>query len=296
MEFRDLVVRALELVGMPNVSDFFPALRFLDLQRFRKENEMVWSRIIEIIGRLVDARQISSADSKLENNEDVLDSLLGENEYDLSTDDIKHLFADLFVAGTDTPAGTIEWAMTELICNPDKMVKAQSEIHSLVSSKEIIRDSDIPNLPYLQAVVKETLRLHPPAPFLVPHVAVEDAQIETFTVPKGTQVLVNVWSMGRDSKIWEEPERFEPERFLELELDYKGRNFEFIPFGAGRRICPGMPLAHRMVHTVLASLIHAFDWELEKGVKPQDLSMNYRFALAVHKTAPLRVVPVLRTD
>ncbi|CAM8928152.1 unnamed protein product [Rhodiola kirilowii] len=241
LEFRVVVTRALELVAKPNLSNFFPALRFFDLQGLRKENEYNMIRILAIIGSFVDQRECSRIVSDDGRSRDVLDALLRkQSEYELSSKDIRHLFADLFAAGSDTSTTTVEWAMAELLRNPNKMKKAQLEIRSVLGKEEkLVRESDITKLKYVQAVVKETLRLHPPAPFLVPHKSITDVNIDGFTVPVGSQILINVWSMGHDSKIWTNPDSFEPERFLESEMEYKGRNFELIPFGAGRRICWG---------------------------------------------------------
>lgn len=152
-----------------------------------------------------------------------------------------------------------------------------------------MKEADISKLPYLQAVVKETFRLHPAVPFLVPRKVDSDVQILGFTVPKNAQVLVNVCAIGRDSEIWENPNSFEPERFLGSEIDVKGRDFELIPFGAGRRICPGLPLAIRMIHLMLGSLIHEFDWELEDGVQ---MDMEDRFGFTLEKAQRLRAIPI----
>ncbi|CAM8922589.1 unnamed protein product [Rhodiola kirilowii] len=292
-EFRELVTKSVKLVGKPNLSDFFPVLRFLDLQRLRKENEYNLTRLFSILASFVDQRERSGIGSE-DGSRDVLDALLRKkSEYELCSEDIKHLFGDLFVAGSDTSSTTVEWAMTELLRNPDKMKKAQSEIRSQIGNERLVQESDITTLKYVQAVVKETLRLHPPAPFLVPHKSITDVNIDGFTVPVASQILINVWSMGHDSKIWTNPESFEPERFLNSEMmEYKGRNFELIPFGAGRRICPGLSLAHRIVNVLLASLIHSFDWKLENGMKPEDIDMNDKFGLSVHKLVPLHAIPV----
>jgi len=124
---------------------------------------------------------------------------------------------------------------------------------------DLVPESDIGQLKYLQAIVKETFRLHPPAPLLLPRQAETTTEIRGYTVPKGTRVLVNVWAIGRDRELWAEPEKFVPERFLEKkEIDFRGRDFELVPFGSGRRICPGLPLAARMVHLMLSTLLHRF--------------------------------------
>ncbi|KAF3509483.1 hypothetical protein F2Q69_00004146 [Brassica cretica] len=165
------------------------------------------------------------------------------------------MYQDLFTAGTDTSSSTVEWAMAELLSNSKTMEKAQAEIDHVIGQKGIIQESDISELPYLQAVVKETFRLHPAAPLLAPRKAEADVEVLGFMVPKDTQVLVNVWAIGRDPSVWENPTRSEPERFLGKETDVKGRDYELTPFGGGRRICPGLPLAVKTVNLMLASLL-----------------------------------------
>ncbi|WZZ56053.1 hypothetical protein YC2023_056160 [Brassica napus] len=147
----------------------------------------------------------------------------------------------------------------------------------LIGENGMVQESDISQLPYLQAVLKETFRLHPAAPFLVPRKAEADMEVLGFMVPKDTQVLVNVWTIGRDPRVWENPTRFEPERFLGKETDVKGRDYELTPFGGGRRICPGLPLAVVTVLLMLASLLYFFDWKLPNGVASEDLDMDETF-------------------
>ena len=159
--------------------------------------------------------------------------------------------------------------MAELLYNPEVLSKAKAELEQIIGKGNAVVESDIDRLPYLQAIVKETFRLHPPVPLLLPRKAGADVEIQGFVVPKGAQVLVNIWAIGRDASIWENPNSFKPERFMGSEIDVKGRNFELIPFGAGRRMCPGLPLALRMLPLMLGSLIHTFDWKVEGGLSPR---------------------------
>ena len=202
------------------------------------------------------------------------------------------MLQDLFAAGTDTTSSTLEWAMAELLHNPETLLKARMELLQTIGQDKQVKESDITRLPYVQAVVKETFRLHPAVPFLLPRRVEEDTDIEGFTVPKNAQVLVNAWAIGRDPNTWENPNSFVPERFLGLDMDVKGQNFELIPFGAGRRICPGLPLAIRMVHLMLASLIHSYDWKLEDGVTPENMNMEERYGISLQKAQPLQALPV----
>ncbi|KEH38561.1 cytochrome P450 family protein [Medicago truncatula] len=206
-------------------------------------------------------------------NNDMLDNLLNisqENGQKMDNTKIKHLFLDLFVAGTDTTSYTIEKAMAELIHNPNAMSKLKEELQQIIGIGNPIDESDITRLPYLQAVVKETLRLHPSAPLLLPRKAKIDVKIKGYIIPQGAQILINEWAMGRNPNIWDNPTLFSPERFLGSEINFKGQHYQFIPFGSGRRICPGMPLAIRMLHTMLGSLINSFDWKLENGDRDID--------------------------
>lgn len=199
---------------------------------------------------------------------------------------------DVFVAGTDTTSHTVEWAMAELLHNPESMSKVRAELVEAFNKQPEVEESDILKLPYLQAVVKETLRLHPPAPFLVPRRTETDTELCGYVIPKNTRVLVNAWAIGRSENVWKDPDVFRPERFLEMEVDYKGRHFELIPFGAGRRICPGLPLAFRMVHLMLASLVRSFKWELADGMKAEDMDLSDKFGFTVGLAKPLRAIPI----
>ncbi|KAH9602243.1 hypothetical protein KSS87_009756 [Heliosperma pusillum] len=293
-EFKDVVCSIMEEVGLPNISDFFPVLRHLDLQGIRKKAKGHYQKMLGIFEKIIDQRVKDERVVDAQN--DVLDSLLElVNDNELSLDDVKHLLLDLFVAGTDTSSNVLEWAMTELLRNPEKLAKAQTELDQVVGKNNgQIQESDIPKLPYIQAVIKETLRLHPPGPFLVPHKADEDVELCGYIVPKNAQIWINVWSIGRDPNVWPDPQLFSPERFLESEIDMKGRDFELLPFGTGRRICPGIPLAYRMMHLMLATLVYSFDWKHANGLKPQEIDVDEKFGLAFQKVQPLLAIPLIR--
>ena len=182
--------------------------------------------------------------------------------------------------------------MAVLLHNPKKMAKARDELEEVLGKGGQVQETDISKFYYLQAVVKETFRLHPPVPFLIPHKAETNIEICGFIVPKNAQILINVWAMGRDSSIWQNPNLFMPERFLEQDIDFKGRDFELIPFGAGRRICPGLPLANRMVHLMLASLVYYYAWKLPDEMRPEHMDMGETFGLTLHREVPLRAIPI----
>lgn len=177
--------------------------------------------------------------------------------------------------------------MTELLQSPASMAKARDELATVIGSRRSVEESDIGRLPYLQAVVKETFRLHPPAPLLLPRHTKVDTKIMGYTIPQGSRVFVNVWAMGRDRETWPEPEKFMPERFLGRTVDLRGGDFDLIPFGGGRRICPGMPLAIRMVHLVLASPLNQFTWRLPAEVERSGVDMAEKIGLTLTKAVPL---------
>ena len=197
----------------------------------------------------------------------------------------------MFLGATDTTSSTVEWAMVELLRSPDKKEKARAEIREVIGQGKSVNESVISRLPYFQAVVKETLRLHPPAP-IVPRKADTDIEVDSYILPKDSLIVFNLWGMGRDSNLWLNPDSFVPERFLNSESDDKGQHFKLTPFGTGRRICVGYALAQRMLHLMLASLLHNFDWKLEDGIKPEDVDMSERPGLTVQKAVPLMAIPI----
>ena len=188
--------------------------------------------------------------------------------------------------------------MSELIHNPEKMKRVQAELEEVVGRERMVEESDAESLPYLCVVVKEVFRLHPPVPLLIPHRSDNRCEISGFVIPKHTQIIVNVWAIGRDPLIWKEPLKFIPERFIDEELassvDYRGQHLELIPFGAGRRMCVGLPLATRMVHLVLASLLQSFEWALPQGMTANQVDINDRFGLTLAKAVPLEAIPTPR--
>lgn len=292
-EFKDLVWNIMVEAGKPNLVDFFPVLEKLDPQGIRRRMTIHFGKVIKMFGDLVNER-LEHGKSR-GGNSDVLDVLLttsDESPEEIDRTHIERLCLDLFVAGTDTTSNTLEWAMAECLKNPEKMKKAKAELVQVIGKAKLLEEADVSRLPYLRCIVKETLRLHPPVPFLIPRRVEQDVEVCGYNVPKDSQVLVNAWAIGRDGTVWENALEFKPERFLESELDIRGRDFELIPFGAGRRICPGLPLAVRMVPVMLGSLLNSFDWKLEGGIAPKDLDMEEKFGITLQKAQPLRAVPI----
>ncbi|RWV77140.1 hypothetical protein GW17_00062078 [Ensete ventricosum] len=196
----------------------------------------------------------------------------------------------MFVAGTDTTSATMEWVMTELARHPRVMKKAQEEVRSIVGGKKEVADGDVDQLHYTKAVIKETFRLHPPVPLLVPRESVEPCVIDGYHIPAKTRILVNTYAIGRDPQVWEDPLEFYPERFENSDVDIKGQSFELLPFGGGRRGCPGYPFALATLQITLSSLLYHFDWELPPGVGADEVNVDEIFGLATRKKEPLVLV------
>ncbi|KAF5178118.1 Cytochrome p450 [Thalictrum thalictroides] len=221
-DFKTVVWGILEEVARPNLADYFPLLRPFDPQGVRRCTASYFEKLDNLFDTLIDQRMQFNKEQNV--SKDLLDTLLQytqENGSKLRRLDIISLLKDLFIAGTDTSAGTLEWAMTELLRNPDILAKARLELTETINKDKLIEESDIGRLPYLQAVVKETLRLHPPAPLLVPHRAETDVEICGFSVPRHAQVLVNAWAIGRDPETWINPTAFLPDRFLGSKVDFR---------------------------------------------------------------------------
>ncbi|KAK4486237.1 hypothetical protein RD792_008907 [Penstemon davidsonii] len=288
-EWEQVIRGALDLVGAPNFADFFPILKLVDPQGIKRKADKCFGRLLEMFEDIINQRLEYSKNNPTK-KKDLLQLLLDdENDYNLSLFDLKHLLLDLIVAGADPTTSTIEWIMTELLLNPEIMSKIRDELKGVVGENKQIKESDILGLPYLEAVIKEIFRLHPPNP-LLNRTSNADTEINGYRIPKNTQVLFNAWAMGRDPNVWPDPDSIKPERFLHSKIDFKGQNFELLPFGSGRRICPGLPLADRMVPLVLAYLIHNFDWEIKS-----DTSTGDKFGISVHRAAPLMALPIKAT-
>ena len=196
----------------------------------------------------------------------------------------------MFAAGTDTTYTVLEWAMTELLRHKTVMHKLQDEVRTVVGNKTHVTEEDLVNMNYLKAVIKETLRLHAPVPLLFPRKSMEDIKLNGYDIEAGTQVIVNAWAIARDPSSWEQPLEFKAERFINSSINYKGLDFEFIPFGEGRRGCPGVFFAIAVNELVLANLVYQFDWKLPDGVAEKDLDMSETVGLTCHRKYPLLAI------
>ncbi|CAM6100161.1 unnamed protein product [Calypogeia fissa] len=289
----------LALVGGFNIADFVPLLKPFDIQGRHKRAKALHSILDKFIEEVIEEHRQRRSIANTENyKEDFVDALLGfgqtkEFEERLSMDSIKAIILEMIAAGGDTSAVTALWALTELLKHPRMLRKLQEELDSVVGRHRLVQEEDLPKLLYLTAVIKETLRVHQPGPLII-HLSTDDCEIEGFHIPAGTQVIVSPWCIHRDPAVWERPLEFDPDRFLNSTIDFKGQDFEFLPFGGGRRMCPGLNLATVMVAYSLSLLVHALDWALPDGQKPEELDMSERFGLVLDKKVPLTVFGTAR--
>ncbi|XP_071695561.1 geraniol 8-hydroxylase-like [Rutidosis leptorrhynchoides] len=278
--------------GKFNIADIFPILKPLDPQNIRGQSKTGYDWLHKMTRGFIDDR-LKHRESKLSRFGDMLDSLLDyaeDHESDFKLLHVQTLLMELFLAGTETSSNTTEWAMTELLLNPDIFSKLRDEVTTIVDKDGIIQEAKILELPYLHAVIKETMRLHLSVPLLIPHKTDAQVKLNNYIVPKDTQIMINAWAIARDPKYWDNPLMFNPERFMGSELDYKGQNFEFLPFGSGRRMCPGIPLAYRVVSLMVASLVYHFDWKLP--YPKEEMDMSDIFGLTLLRATPLLAAPI----
>ncbi|KAL7182906.1 hypothetical protein ACSBR1_041564 [Camellia fascicularis] len=285
--------------GKFNIADVFPWLKPLDPQGLRTKAKVAYGWLDDVCDGFI-TRRLKHRESNLPSCGDLLDSLLDysqeHHESEFNYKNIKVLLGELLLAGTETSSNTVEWAMTELLLHPNIMSKLREEITKTIGPEGTIEESKIIALPYLHAVVKETMRLHLAVPLLIPHKTETDVKLRGFLIPKNTQIFVNAWAIAQNPSYWENPTQFMSERFLMSEMDYKGQNFAFLRFDSGRRMCPGIPLAQRVVSLMIASLVCHFDWKLPDGVTPENLDMTDTFGVTLQRATLLRAIPVARRD
>ncbi|XP_077212098.1 labd-13Z-ene-9,15,16-triol synthase, chloroplastic-like [Tasmannia lanceolata] len=295
VEFRKAIDEIIELFGKPNVSDFYPALARFDLQGVVRDMKKISVWLDQIFDTVIDQRmKMDSSNGVEEEGKDLLQFLTQLTKRgELTVTNMKAMFLDVVIGGTDTTSTTVEWTMTEIIRHPEIMKKVQEEINEVVGLNKLVEESHLPKLNYLEAVIKEAQRLHPAGPFLVPQKPSQSCVVGGYQIPQDTKVMLNVWAIHRDPEIWDNPLEFKPERFLGDygKFDFRGNDFRYLPFGSGRRICAGIPLAERMLTFVLASLLHSFDWQVPEGTK---IDLSDKFALVLKKATPLIAIPTPR--
>ncbi|SPT15773.1 unnamed protein product [Triticum aestivum] len=301
-EAQALVKAVAELVGAFNVEDYIAVCRGWDLQGLGRRAADVHRRFDALLEEMIrhkeearEARKMrgggegetpekkTATGTTTESSKDLLDILLDKLEDDaaaevkLTRKKIKAFVIDVVTAGSDTSAAMVEWMLAELMNHPECLRKVREEIDAVVGRDRIAGEGDVASLPYLQAAYKETLRLRPAAP--IAHRQSTEEMVVTaaggFTVPAGTAVFMNLWSIARDPANWDAPLEFRPERFMaggrNEALDPRGQHFHYLPFGSGRRGCPGMGLALQSVPAVVAALVQCFDWAVEGDAKKIDM-------------------------
>ncbi|CAL4933499.1 unnamed protein product [Urochloa decumbens] len=299
--FLAVVKRAAHLSSLFDLRDLFPSSRLVRVMvprgKAERHRQEMFRVMDDILGHHEERRRAAAGDGDGDGEQDMVDVLLRVQKEagmrgELAQGVIRAVLNDLFGAAVDTATTTLQWAMAELMANPRVLKKVQLQIRQLMAGQAIVHEEALRNLGYLKAIIKETLRLHPPAA-LVPRVCLEDCKIQGYDLPQGTIILTNVWAISRDPKYWENPDMFIPERFeVDCALDYKGIDFEFTPFGTSRRICPGINFANANMEIALASLLYHFDWKLPIGVKPEKLDMTEVFGVTVRRKAELLLHPI----
>ncbi|CAN1829117.1 Desmethyl-deoxy-podophyllotoxin synthase [Linum perenne] len=292
-----VLTKIVVVIGGSTVGDFFPSNRLLrivtgterQLKRLHREVDIILERIID--------EHIEKRRARSKKDEDLVDVLLSFTEkrdlgFPFTKVEIKAVILDIFLGGSDTSSTLVEWIMSELMKNPLVMQKAQKEVRQLFDEQGEVDESRLDELHYLQLIIKETFRLHPIAPLFLPRECRETVVVNGYLIPEKTRVTINAWAIGRDPRHWTNPDEFIPERFVDSSLDYKGHDFQFLPFGSGRRVCPGIQFGLAVVELLLANLLYHFDWKLPGEMKPRDLDMDEVFGSTVGRKNDLILVPI----
>ncbi|XP_076937104.1 cytochrome P450 76C1-like, partial [Bidens hawaiensis] len=297
-ECQSVVSRMCKALVQPNLSDYFPILAWYDLQGVERNMKKELKKLDQIFSRIIEDRIKSNSENGVrdEGKKDFLQILLDlKDQQDLNITQVKSLITDLMIAGIETTTTVIEWAMANIMKNHKVMKRVQEELAEIVGLNNMVEESHLPKLQYLDATIKETHRLTPAAAIIIPRVPSKDCEIGGYTIPKGCITFLNILSIHRNPQYWDNPMEFSPERFMSNEVtnkwDYTGKNFKFFPFGLGRGSCPGIALANKLQTYILASLLHSFDWSLPKG---EDLDMSDTFGFALKKTKPTVAIPYQR--
>ncbi|XP_072993506.1 trimethyltridecatetraene synthase-like [Typha latifolia] len=295
-EFKWMLDELFLLNGVLNIGDSIPWLDFLDLQGYIRRMKSLSKKFDRFLEHVLDEhneRRFKAGDDFVaKDTVDVLLQLADDPNLvvQLKREGIKGFTQDLIAGGTESSAVTVEWAISELLRNPVIFAKATEELDRVVGRDKWVEEKEVHRLPYIEAIIKETMRLHPVGPMLAPRLSREDSTVDGYDIPAGTRVLVNVWAIARDPEIWDKPHEFRPERFLGSPIDVKGKDFELLPFGSGRRMCPGYNLGLKVIQVSLANLLHGFAWRLPDGMKVEELCMEEIFGLSTPRKVPLEAV------
>ncbi|XVF77134.1 hypothetical protein PTKIN_Ptkin14bG0016400 [Pterospermum kingtungense] len=298
--YASIVEEITKLASGFSIADLYPSMRVLHLISGMKQKlKTLHQKSDKILQGIIDEHRDRLETAKIDDGEEKEDLItvllkiqqLGDPECPLTDTDIKGVIWDIFSGGSETSSTIVDWAMTEMMKNPRVLKKAQNEVRQVCHGKGYVNEACIQGLKYLTSVIKETFRLHPSLPLLLPRESREDCKINEYQVPVKTKIIINAWAMGRDPKHWTEPETFYPERFQNSSIDFKGNDFEYIPFGAGRRMCPGILFALPNIELPLTNLLCHFDWKLPSGMRPEDLDMTETLGATVRRRDDLILIP-----
>lgn len=300
-EFMSAIEDVIKLMGGFSIVDMYPSIKILEkITGMRHKLERVHEKVDRALEDILNEHRVNRAESNPGNGdekEDLVDVLLSIQQSEefgapLTDNNIKAVIFDVFSAGGESSATTLMWSLAEMINNPGVLKRAQDEVREIYADSGNVDESQIYKLKYLQAVIKEVFRLHPAGPLLLPRECSEKCEIYEYEIPLKTKVIINAWAIMRDPKYWIEPQKFYPERFLDSEIDFRGQNFSYIPFGAGRRMCPGILFALTSIQLPLAQLLYHFDWKLPAGSKQEQLDMTETFGVAVRPKQDLVLIPI----
>ncbi|XP_010537440.1 PREDICTED: cytochrome P450 CYP736A12-like [Tarenaya hassleriana] len=304
VKLKELVEEMVSLAGAFNISDYLPLLAPLDLQGLFRRMKQLRKSMDIILDKIIEEHE-HQKDYKSKDDKDFVDVLLSllnqsidpqdKNSEIIDRNHVIVILLDMVGASLETSVKAIEWIFSEILKNPRVMKKLQDELETIIGKDRMVQESDLSKLTYLDMVIKEGLRLHPVGPFLVPHESMEDVVVDGFYIPRNSRILINVWSIGRDRDVWgDNVEEFYPERFENEDIDIQGLDFKLIPFGSGRRRCPGMHMGILNVRLVLAQLVHSFYWKMPHGMALEDIDMDEKFGLTVGRANNVFAIPIYR--
>nr|XP_043608434.1 demethylepipodophyllotoxin synthase-like [Erigeron canadensis] len=301
-QLRKSIRRLMELMAANVVSDWLPGFRWLDIGGYEKKMKKTAKEMDDVFQAWLEGHKEKIMDSMQQKQGDDPDDQvfmaaflsrvkeLKQDLYGFSHETIvKASCQDILLGATDTTAIILTWALSLLANNPVVFKKAQEELDTHVGKNRNVEESDLKNLVYLQAIIKETMRLYPSVPLLLPHESTEDCVISGYAIPRGTRLLVNAWKIQHDPNVWSDPFEFQPERFLtsKKDVDVKGQHYELIPFGSGRRICVGISFALQAMPLILASILHGFEFQKPSN---EEIDMTESIALTNLKDTPLELL------
>ncbi|KAL2342998.1 hypothetical protein Fmac_004283 [Flemingia macrophylla] len=295
--FKAVMQEIMQLLATPNIGDYIPYISKLDLQGIIKRLKAAHKIFDDFLEKIIDEHvQSVKGEYKVKDFVDFMLSFLGNEEsgYRIELSNIKAILLDMLLGSIDTGGTAIEWTLSELLRNPRVMKKVQMELEKVVGMKRKVEESDLDKLEYLDMVIKESLRLHPVGPLLIPHCSREDCMVGEFFIPKDSRVIINAWAIMRHPSAWDDAEKFWPERFEGCSIDVRGQELQYIPFGSGRRGCPGMQLGLTVIRITVAQFVHCFDWNLPNEMLASELDMMEEFGLSMPRANHLLAVPTYR--